>query len=147
MTGNTHGAAGIAAAFLVISYTKPSAEQAALGILVSLVAAMFPDSWSFHLPWIKLPTLESHRGVSHFLITHLLIYAILPASIQWYALAGLTSHALLDMPTGPGVVWLWPLPWRFQLPRRIRARNGGALEKVVVTLLWLVPIVTLLFAS
>jgi len=147
MTGKTHEVGGLAAGVLVTVLTRPSAEQAALGLLAAAFSALLPDAIAFRLPFIRWPVLESHRGASHFLIAHLLFASMLPASIQWYVLAGLTSHALLDMPTGPGVVWLWPLPWRFQLPRKLRARNGGALERVLFALLWLVPIVAVLFTS
>ena len=57
MTGKTHEVGGLAAGFVVAALTKPSAEQAALGIVVACVASLFPDSISFRVPFIRWPVL------------------------------------------------------------------------------------------
>lgn len=141
MNGDTHGAGAVAAWDIACHFLQPAPDMAALGLGVSILAGAFPDSVEFHLPWIKLKTIEWHRGASHWLLTAVLIAWLIYRGVNYdlamFWLAGHLSHLVLDLPTGGGVYLFGPIPIRIGT---CAARNGGALERVLARLLWLVPL-------
>lgn len=121
MRGSTHLAGGLLAG--VIVGLSPA------GIVLSGVAALYPDWFQVAVPGLRVKGATGHRGFSHWLITALLTTALV--WLVWrdfaaYALAGYASHLALDMLTERGAPVLWPLPWQISL---LPLHEGGAFDR------------------
>jgi len=105
MTGLTHMAGGVLAG-------------AAMGgdyrIAVAALAALVPDWLQVNVPGGSslASGLFGHRGISHWLITAIVVasgVALISPSLAVYVLAGWGSHIILDVFSN-GAPALWPLP-------------------------------------
>ncbi len=116
----------------------------AAGIFIAAGAALLPDLDTKQsivgrlLPFVSGP-IALHFG--HRTITHSLLFQILVGYVAWlllprdYAIAiiaGLVSHAMIDMLTLSGVCWFWPSRIRCVLPgsAKYRFETGSWAELV-----------------
>lgn len=121
MRGSTHLAGGLLAG--VVVGLSPA------GIVLSGVAALYPDWFQVAVPGLRIKGATGHRGFSHWLITALVMTALV--WLAWrdmapYVLMGYISHLALDMLTERGAPVLWPLPFQISL---LPIHEGGAFDK------------------
>ena len=135
MNGPTHGSGALAAYAIAAVCLRPTLPMLALGLPVTVLAAGFPDSFNPTIYFVKIKTFEGHRGVSHWLLTCLLVTALIygysfDQAMFW--LAGYLSHLILDLLTGGGYYLLGPLP---VLIGTSLTKNGEWLDGLVGRLL------------
>lgn len=137
MRGGTHLAAGVAVGLgLARLQGLPPLPAVAVGAVAGL-AALVPDWLQVSAPGLRLRGVFGHRGFTHWLLSAglvgLAIGRLHPASsagapLALAALAGWSSHILLDAFNAPGVPAFWPLPWRLRLGQ---VKTGGTFDQVL----------------
>ena len=121
MRGSTHLAGGLLAG--VIVGLSPA------GIVLSGVAALYPDWFQVAVPGLRIKGATGHRGFSHWLIMAFVMTALVylvKQNMAMYTLVGYASHLVLDMLTERGAPVFWPLPFQISL---LPIHEGGAFDK------------------
>jgi len=133
MHGSTHLAGGLLAGAIVAQVSGQSAPGHIMaGLAVAGMAGLVPDWVQINLPGANsvVKGMMGHRGISHWALTALVVYAIAHAGgfeYSLYVLGGWLSHIALDIISG-GVAVFWPLPGRLTLAN---VKTGGQHDKIM----------------
>lgn len=137
MRGATHLAAGVAAGLAVARVQELAPLQSLAVVGLASLASLAPDWLQINAPGLSIRGVFGHRGFTHWLLSaglaglaisrlQLASWAGVPLALA--ALAGWSSHILLDAFNAPGVPALWPLPWRLRLGQ---VKTGGTFDQVL----------------
>jgi inner membrane protein len=112
--GSTHLVAG-----LCVGAAFAQSGNWPLSLAVGGMAALAPDWFQLNIPGANKIArgIVGHRGMSHWILTALVVWGMTRAAFPAYALTvgvAWISHILLDMFSG-GCPALWPLPVRITL--------------------------------
>ena len=159
--GQTHAAAGILAAEIVLGASHAPLIYWPLGIALGAVAGILPDidhPSSFlnqRLPLGRTAgTALNHRHFTHSIVATLLfslylhwLWPMVPEVLINAAVAGYFSHVLIDQLNPEGDQMLWPLPWMVSwgkvLPYPLAFSTEDWMETVILrNALWLMVILT-----
>lgn len=130
----------------------PTLPEAALAAVVALMPDVDHGSGTVgrYFPWLSRP-LEywtGHRTATHSVIAlalaAVLCWLFVPPGWSMAIIAGLSSHAILDMMTPSGVAWFWPARARCVIPGdqrwRMQAMGKGELAFAIILFVLSTPV-------